>query len=304
MTDPTQTAPPQPPASTRDPFGARLRGAVAEHGPLCVGIDPHAALLRDWGLPETVDGLRRFAATCVEAFAGRVALVKPQSAFFERFGSGGVAVLEETVAALRGSGTITLLDVKRGDIGSTLTAYAEAYLHDDAPLAVDAVTLSPYLGYESLRPALDLCADTGRGVFVLCLTSNPEAASVQHAVGEGVSVARAIAEAAARDDAGAPDGTWGHVGLVVGATTGSAVRDLGVDLAAVRGPLLAPGFGAQGAGVEHLRGVFGPALPQVLPSASRTVLAAGPDVQHLREAVTRVSQALERGGVGRVPADG
>ncbi|GMA19268.1 hypothetical protein GCM10025862_12890 [Arsenicicoccus piscis] len=168
------------------PFGPRLAAAMAEHGPLCVGIDPHAGLLGAWGLPDSVEGLERFAATCVEAFGGQVACVKPQSAFFERFGSRGVAVLEATLAGLRDAGTLSLLDVKRGDIGSTMGAYADAYLDEASPLRADAITVSPYLGYGSLRPALDLAAATGRGVFVLTLTSNPEGAAVQHARSGGL----------------------------------------------------------------------------------------------------------------------
>ena len=163
-------------------FGARLRVAMDELGPLCAGIDPHPALLAHWGLDETVQGLETFAMTCVEAFAGTVAVVKPQSAFFERFGSAGVAVLERTLAGLREAGTLSLLDVKRGDIGSTMTAYAQAYLGRDSPLRADAITVSPFLGFESLRPALDLAHETGRGLFVLALTSNPEGAQVQHAI--------------------------------------------------------------------------------------------------------------------------
>ena len=124
----------------RAPFGVRLAEATATLGPLCVGIDPHPELLRAWGLPVDPDGLRRFARTCVEAFAGHVAVVKPQSAFFEEYGSAGIQVLEETLAAFRGSGTLTLLDVKRGDIGSTMAGYGRAYLADGSPLAADALS--------------------------------------------------------------------------------------------------------------------------------------------------------------------
>jgi orotidine-5'-phosphate decarboxylase len=269
------------------PFGARLHRAMGEHGPLCVGIDPHPGLMAAWGLPDTVQGLETFAMTCVEAFAGTVAAVKPQSAFFERFGSAGVAVLERTLAALREAGTLSLLDVKRGDIGSTMTAYALAYLADDSPLRADAITVSPYLGYGSLRPALDLARDTGRGVFVLALTSNPEGASVQHARLGGGSVAGAVVAGAAADNAGASP--LGSIGLVVGATIGSAVQDLGLDLAGVNGPLLAPGIGAQGAGAADLLRVFGAALPAVLASSSREVLGAGPHASPLREAARRTA---------------
>ncbi|HET8615309.1 MAG TPA: orotidine-5'-phosphate decarboxylase [Actinomycetales bacterium] len=276
------------------PFGQRLRAAMAERGPLCVGIDPHPSLLAGWGLPDDAHGLERFALTCVEALAGRVAVLKPQSAFFERHGSAGVAVLERVLAEAPSSGCLTLLDAKRGDIGSTMDAYAQAYL-GSGPLTADAVTLSPFLGYGSLRPAIDLALASGRGVFVLALTSNPEGASVQHARGsDGRSVAASVIEGAAADNTGAADAAddLGSVGLVVGATVGSAVTDLGLDLAASRAPLLAPGIGAQGAGPDELKQVFGEARRNVLASSSRAVLAAGPSVAALREAAGRTVDQL------------
>ena len=276
---------------TTTPFGARLRAAMDAHGPLCVGVDPHPGLLRAWGLEDDAEGLTRFAGTCVEALGGRVAIVKPQSAFFERHGSRGVAVLERLLADLRSAGTLSLLDVKRGDIGSTMQAYAEAYLRDDAPLAADAITLSPFLGAGSLRPALDLARDAGRGAFVLALTSNAEGPSVQHATGpDGRAVAADVVALAAAENASASG--LGSVGLVVGATVGSAVADLGLDLAGCRGPLLAPGVGAQGAGPAQLREVFGEARAQVLASSSREVLGAGPSVDALVSAAERTRDAV------------
>jgi orotidine-5'-phosphate decarboxylase len=276
---------------TVTPFGERLRAAMDAHGPLCVGVDPHPGLLRAWGLEDDAEGLARFAGACVEALGGRVAIVKPQSAFFERHGSRGVAVLERLLADLRSAGTLSLLDVKRGDIGSTMQAYAEAYLRDDAPLAADAITLSPFLGAGSLRPALDLAHDRGRGVFVLALTSNPEGPSVQHATGPGGrSVAADVVALAAAENASASG--LGSVGLVIGATVGSAVADLGLDLPGCRGPLLAPGVGAQGAGPAELRAVFGGARGQVLASSSREVLGAGPSVDALVAAAERTRDAV------------
>ncbi|HQY32677.1 orotidine-5'-phosphate decarboxylase [Actinotalea sp.] len=292
------------------PFGARLVDAMDDLGPLCVGIDPHPGLLAAWGLADGPAGLREFSLRVVDAVAGRVAALKPQSAFFERHGSAGVAVLEEVLAAALGSGTQVILDAKRGDIGSTMAGYADAYLRDGSPLAADALTVSPYLGAGSLAPAVDAALATGRGLFVLCLTSNPEGAAVQHALGatpDGPrSVAAAVAAYAAGLNAAELDRTGlgpvdavvsgsgqsgrvdgaalGSVGLVVGATVGDAVQRLGIDLAGVRGPLLAPGVGAQGGGAAELRAVFGAARGAVLASSSRGVLAAGPGVEDLRSA--------------------
>lgn len=289
MTAPTQAAP-----ETAGPtFGQRLRAATGQHGPLCAGIDPHQALVESWGLAYDLDGLTTFTRSCVEAFAGRVAIVKPQSAFFEVFGSAGVAVLEDAIRDLRAAGTLVILDAKRGDIGSTMSAYAAAYLGASAVAPADALTASPYLGFESLRPALDAAAGNGRGVFVLALTSNPEGPSVQHARRDGVSVAESMVRgASAENSAALAAGDLGSTGLVVGATVGSAVKDLGLDLASVNGPLLAPGVGAQGGTGDDLRRVFGDALGNVLPASSREVLSAGPDVTALRDRAARTNEAL------------
>lgn len=274
-------------------FGARLRVAMDELGPLCAGIDPHPGLLAHWGLDETAQGLEMFAMTCVEAFAGTVAVVKPQSAFFECFGSAGVAVLERTLTGLREAGTLSLLDVKRGDIGSTMAAYAHAYLSQDSPLRADAITVSPFLGFESLRPALDLARESGRGLFVLTLTSNPEGAQVQHATRDGRAVAAGIVDGVTTSNAAdACAGVLGSVGMVVGATVGDAVQRLGLDLAAANAPLLAPGVGAQGATPDDLRTVFGAALGNVLASSSREILGAGPDVAALKAAARHTAQQL------------
>jgi orotidine-5'-phosphate decarboxylase len=272
-----------------EPFGARLKRLTGKRGPLCVGIDPHPGLLAAWGLDDDVAGLERFALGVVEGLGDRVAVLKPQSAFFERHGSAGVAVLERTVAAIRAAGALSIVDAKRGDIGSTMAAYADAYAGEGSALAGDAVTASPYLGFGSLRPLLDVAARTGRGVFVLALTSNPEGAQVQHAIGpDGRSVAQAVLEAVAAENAGARP--LGSVGVVVGATVSGAGAEHG--FAGVNGPLLAPGMGAQGGTAEQLRAVFGAALGDVLPSTSREVLSAGPDATGLRAAAERSLEAV------------
>jgi len=260
-------------------------------GPLCVGVDPHPGLLAAWGLPDTPGGLRSFSLAALEAVAPLAAAIKPQVALYERHGSAGMAVLEELLAAASQAGVLTIADAKRGDIGSTMAGYADAWLRDGSTLAADAVTLSPYLGFESLRPALDLAAANGRGVFVLALTSNPEGASVQH-VGGSESVARRIAGAAAVENQRYARDVLGSAGLVVGATVGSALADLGIDLSAVRGPILAPGLGAQGATGADLRATFGDAYPAVLATSSRGILAAGPDVAALRAATREALQGL------------
>ena len=265
------------------PFGARLDAALDARGSLCVGIDPHAALLSAWGLADTVDGLAQFAATCVAAFADTAALVKPQSAFFERFGSGGIAVLERTIADCRAAGALVLLDVKRGDIGSTMTAYAQAYLDPSAPLACDAITVSPYLGVGSLEPVFEQVSAHGAGAFVLAATSNPEGPQFQHArTAGGRLVAQEVIDEIATRNAGADP--LGAIGVVAGATIEPEL----LRFEHLNGPILAPGVGAQGGTAADVSGLFGAALRDVVPAVSREVLRHGPDEVRLRASVSRL----------------
>jgi orotidine-5'-phosphate decarboxylase len=287
------------------PFGERLAAAVAARGPLCVGIDPHAPLLEKWGLPDSPEGVARFTDAVVGALAGSVAVLKPQMAFYERHGARGVAVLEHAVAQARAMGALVLLDAKRGDIGSTMEAYAD-YLRSDHPLAVDALTVSPFLGPESLAPAVQTARQLRGGLFVLARTSNPDAGTLQSArVGER-SAAQVVVDAVARWNAPdwlvgdpAPDpaafadqqGRWGPFTGSFGVVVGATLPELDVDLDGLRGPVLAPGLGAQGGTVADLRRLFGSGRA-VVPTVSRDVLAAGPDPTALRAAADRWTAAL------------
>jgi orotidine-5'-phosphate decarboxylase len=264
-------------------FGARLDAAVRTRGPLCAGIDPHPALLRQWGHDDDVAGLERFALAAAEALGPRVSVVKPQSAFYERHGSRGIAVLERVVAACRAAGALVLLDVKRGDIGSTTQAYADAYLDPASPLAVDAVTASPYLGFGSLTPFVETARKHDGGVFVLALTSNPEGAEVQLARSGGRTVADTVLDHLRLLNEGVDP--LGSFGAVVGATIDGAGHDL-----AIGGPILAPGYGAQGGTVADLRRIFGAGARHVLPSTSRELLGVGPG--KLGEAADRLNGEL------------
>ncbi len=280
---------------SRQGFGDRLAGAIADRGPVCVGIDPHPALLADWGLTDDAAGLRTFALTVIEGLSGVVAALKPQSAFFERHGSAGIAVLEEVVARCAQSEVLCIMDAKRGDIGSTMDAYTDAYLRDSSPLAADAVTLSPYLGFGTLDGAIDAAQHTGRGVFVLALTSNKQGEQVQHVRDDrGVAIAAQIsAAAAARNKAQIADGAkLGSVGLVVGATVGTAPAELGLNLDNLGGPILAPGIGTQGGTAADLDLAFGGSRPHVLASASRSILRAGNSAQALHDAALALRTEL------------
>ena len=271
-------------------FGSRLRVAMDARGPLCIGVDPHPSLIAAWGLPDDPTGLERFSLTVVEALADRVAVLKPQSAFFERHGSRGIAVLERTIGAAHAAGALVLLDAKRGDIGSTVEAYAQAYLDQMGSFGADAITASPYLGFESLRPLYDTAAHHAGGVFVLAYTSNPEGGTVQHATGtDGRPVGTAILDAVVAENEGASP--LGSVGAVVGAT----VASVDYDFAKLNGPILAPGLGVQGGTGASIGRLFGAARSNVLPSTSRGILRHGPAVASLRDAAAQALDAVREG---------
>lgn len=262
-------------------FGQKLLDSTRETGPLCVGIDPGRATLAGWGLPDSADGARTFGLRMLDAAAGLVPVVKPQSAYFERFGWRGAQVLAELVHAAKDRGLLVLLDAKRGDIGSTNDAYAEAYLTPASPLPVDAMTVTAYTGLDALAPLYQAAHEHGTGLFVLARTSNPEGATLQDAVtGSGASVSDDVLRRLASINSAR---TIGSIGCVVGATT---TPDPSL-VEAVNAFVLAPGLGAQGATVDdlahHFRG-----CRRVLPSASRVISATGPDARRLAECIRRL----------------
>jgi orotidine-5'-phosphate decarboxylase len=272
-----------------DSFGDRVAGAVRATGPLCAGIDPSAALLAEWDLADDAGGLHEFCSRCVEGFAGSVAAVKPQVAFFERHGSAGMAELEHLIGEATAAGLIVIADAKRGDIDSTAEAYADAWLGAASPLAADAVTAHPYLGLGALTPLVELAAANGRGVLVVARSSNPEGRSLQRAVTEeGSSVEDMLLGEIARTN-GRPDIPAGTVGAVIGAT----LEPSAFPLSQLGGVILAPGLGAQGAGPADIATRFAGCHPgTVLPSSSRGLLRSGPDPVELRRSAQSLARQL------------
>lgn len=281
-------------------FGARLAAEFAASRYLCAGIDPHAPLLAEWGLDDSAAGAERMGRAVVEAAAGVAACIKPQISFFERFGSAGFVALERVLADARDAGVIIVGDVKRGDIGSTFAAYAEAWLAPGSPLEVDAMTVAPYMGFDTLAGAFPYVRDHGKGLFVLAATSNPEAREVQTAVrADGQSLAASmVASANAWNAAEHAADTVGSVGVVLGATLNLA--EFGIDTS-VRAtpalPVLAPGFGHQGAKIEDVAEIFGGIGHAVLANESRSILAGGADrlAARVRERATIIAEALHEG---------
>lgn len=270
-------------------FGDRFIERSASLGRLCVGMDPHAGMLESWGLPVSVAGLRTFSQTCVEAFSDTACVVKPQVAFYEAFGSAGIAVLEESLAALRSAGTLVIADAKRGDIGSTMAGYATAWLGADSPLQADAVTVSPYLGLGSLAPAVELGEKMGRGVIILAATSNPSGPQFQSLMvgvhGAGQTVAQTVVDYVGSVNQPHSDrDAAGNLGVVVGATVAEPPS-----LDAVGGLILMPGVGAQGGTSADVSRIAGTAEKLASPNISRSILDVGPDIDALRNLVEDTS---------------
>ena len=264
-------------------FGERLRTLIEDRGALCVGVDPSAAVIEQWGRNDDPEGVEFVALSTVEAAIGTAVAIKPQVAFFERFGSAGYRILERVIREARDASLLVVADAKRGDIGSSVEGYAQAWLNDRSPLAVDALTANPFLGVGSLGPLVSAALATGRGIFVLAATSNPEGRAIQTAIVDGGrSVEVAVLEAIGELNAGA-DG-FGSVGAVIGATRERPA----FDLARLGGPILVPGVGAQGATVERVGRLFGE-LPRssVLVNVGRAILERGPDRRAVYDAARR-----------------
>ena len=244
----------------------------------------------------------------VDAAAGRVGVVKAQVAFFERHGSAGYLALERVLGAARAAGLLVIADAKRGDVDSTMAAYAESWLMPGSPLEADALTVNPYLGVGALEGTVDVAIAHGKGVFVLAATSNPQATAIQSALLSaqagtqtgtqtgtqvGTSVASSIVNDVIALNRSAPS-TFGSVGVVLGATVDLAAR--GIDRESLANtpstPVLGPGFGAQGARLDEVKSRFGAAARCTLVAESRSLLANGP--QRLAEAITRESAELAK----------
>jgi orotidine-5'-phosphate decarboxylase len=267
-------------------FARRFAAARAEHGPLVFGLDPSADLLDSWGLGDSAEGLDRFADIVLAAADGLVGLVKPQSAFYERHGWRGVRTLQRLVSGARSAGLLVILDIKRGDVATTNDAYAEAYLGKGAPLAADAITVHPYLGLGAMDAFVSRATDSGSCVLIVIRSSNPDGRRIQAALAaDGVSVEQQLLRDIGALNARLAPGKIGPVGAVVGPTQRRPV----LDLSAANCLFLAPGVGAQGATAADVAAVFAACPDRVMPSASRSVLSAGPDVGRLRDALTELA---------------
>lgn len=270
------------------PFPTRLAAAVRSTGtPLCVGIDPHPGRIPEaWGPP--AERVLRFGRAVIEAAAGRVPAVKPQFAFFEALGPAGMGALATICAEAREAGLLVIGDAKRGDIGTTAAAYAAATLAADAPFPSDALTVSPFLGPDTLQPFLDVADSNGRGLFVLLRTSNPGSAFLQEPVGDKLA-GWLTAEGARRQD----ESGLSNLGAVVGATHRDAVAEFRARLP--HAWMLLPGYGAQGAtAADVLAGLREDGLGALVASSrSATLPAPGEEAAWAADPVAWIRDRIE-----------
>jgi orotidine-5'-phosphate decarboxylase len=275
-------------------FADQLILRVRELGhPLCVGLDPQFASIpplfasaggtQVGGAPrggtprdeQRADAVLAFLSVVIDRVAGRVAIVKPQIAFFEQLGWRGMRALEVLCQRAREAGLLVLLDAKRGDIGSTAEGYAAAYLGQDAATPVDALTVNPYLGFDTLDPFVTTARANGRGLFVLVKTSNPGSGDLQDREIEGEPLFLRVAHGLARSESlllGAKTG-WSSLGVVCGATWPD--QALRVREALPRALFLVPGYGAQGGSASAAVASFVPGpngLEGGIVNSSRAIL--------------------------------
>ena len=265
-------------------FLKRIAKAQEAYGSLCLGVDPSDQELDRWNLPDTATGAREFGLRLVEAAHQNLGFIKPQVGFFERFGSAGFLALEQVMASARDAGLFVIADAKRGDIGSTMLGYAQAWFGDDSPLRSDALTVSGYLGPDSLRETLEYAKDVEGGLFLLAATSNPEAKQLQLVKHDGETVS-SIALSAAQTLG------QGNMGVVIGATQN--LEEFGISRIKTQDceiPILAPGFGAQGAKLEDIPTLFGASASRVIANMSREITSQGPE--KVSELIKRAKEKL------------
>jgi orotidine-5'-phosphate decarboxylase len=268
-------------------FADRLIAATRAKGPLCVGVDPHAALLPPLFGEAGPEAAAKWGLALIERCVGKAAVVKPQAGLFERWGASGLMALQEVCTAASQAGLIVLLDAKRGDIGTTAEGYAEGYLGADSSCPCDAITVNPYMGVDTIEPFVKVAEREGKGVVVLARTSNPGARDFQSklvASEQGASeplyihVARALAPMIVRLRGRETD--WSGLMMVAGATGPAEAARLRA--AAGEALFLVPGYGAQGAGARDALAGFvqGPkGLEGGVVSASRSVASPAGSMQ-------------------------
>lgn len=262
-------------------FADRLAEAVRrKQSPLMVGLDPRVGQLPDElrpaegaSLDEIADAFLSFCRGVIDVAADQTPIVKPQAAFFEQLGPAGMATLGEVIRYARDAGLLVCVDGKRNDIGSTAQAYAEGWLGRDSAWRGDALTVSPYLGDDSLTPFVQVAAEREAGLFVLVKTSNPGGALWQDLDAEGETLYRRVGvhvESIARDTAG--DCGYGVAGAVVGATYPQQLAELRAAMPHTW--FLIPGFGAQGGSAADVAGGFDAQGLGAVVNSSRGVIFA------------------------------
>ncbi len=246
------------------------------YGPLCVGFDPSHKVLQSWNLSPDYKGLRDFCDILLTAVVGNVGIIKPQVAFFELYGIEGLQVLKELIENAREQGLLVIADAKRGDIGSTVEAYGQAWLGPSSAFKADAITANAFLGFDALTPLIKIAEETATTVFVVVQSSNPEGKDIRNArIGDqtlSVHLAQRICDY--NSQFLEKNHAVGPIGAVIGATLGSEAKETIEQLKNCL--FLVPGIGAQGGTITQLTNQFPQKLWQnIIPSISRAITDAG-----------------------------
>ncbi|MET3589553.1 orotidine-5'-phosphate decarboxylase [Bartonella silvatica] len=261
------------------------------YGPLCVGFDPSHKVLQSWNLSCDYKGLKEFCNILLTAAVGNVGIIKPQVAFFELYGAEGLQVLKELIKDAQEQGLLVLVDAKRGDIGSTVEAYGQAWLGPNSAFKADAITVNAFLGFDALIPMIKIAEETGTAVFVVVQSSNPEGKSIRNAlIGEQtLSVHLAQRICAYNRQVLEQNHSVGPIGAVIGATLGSEAKDTIEQLK--NSLFLVPGIGAQGGTITQLTQQFPQSLWQnIIPSISRSITDAGFNSFDLKTLIHKFAQ--------------
>ncbi|WP_455482182.1 orotidine-5'-phosphate decarboxylase [Bartonella sp. B35(2025)] len=254
------------------PFFDKFKKLSAVYSPLCVGLDPTSEALEAWCGYDNLDALEKYCIEYLNILVGKLAIIKPQLAFFERFGAEGFKVLEKVINICRNNNILILLDAKRSDISTTMYGYAQAYFSMKSKLRVDAITVTPFLGFDTLLPLIDEAAKNGAYVFVVTASSNPEGRYLQNALVNNITLYQYLAN----DIKKINTELYPEVkpcGAVVGATQANLSDDFYETLSSAL--LLSPGIGSQGATMEDLyaRSV----TKNIIPTISRALSSLGND---------------------------
>ena len=268
-------------------FSEKLQAKMYERSLFCVGLDPSIDNLTNWNLPPTAFGAYEFCKKILDASLNDVLIFKPQYAFFEQFGPEGLKVLCDVIKLIKENGAVCILDCKKSDIGSTMAAYGRATISDKGAFRADAITVTPYLGFQALKPVFQEAQSMGAVIFIVVRSSNPEGSEIQTArLKDGRTVAEALADGIQQENSKILKNKT--LGAVIGATLDPEDLNNRRIIDKLKNSwILAPGIGAQGASIESIKTLFRSHSKNVIPAASRSLYSAGSEKTTLQKCIRK-----------------